>query len=152
PVAAFANLRAATKDGGRLAMVCWQAMIENEWLFVPGAAVMEIVPLPDLGPPDGPGMFALADADRVTGLLTKAGWSDVTLTSMRTPMLIGGGGTMEDTLEFLRTGAIGRTMMQNADEATKERALEALRAALTPFLVAEGVKMSSAAWVVQANA
>jgi ubiquinone/menaquinone biosynthesis C-methylase UbiE len=49
PVAAFANIRSATRPAGRLAFVCWQPLAANQWLLVPGAALAEHVP----PPPDG---------------------------------------------------------------------------------------------------
>ena len=35
PAAAFANIRAALKPGGRLAFVCWRQMTENPWMAAP---------------------------------------------------------------------------------------------------------------------
>ena len=54
PVAAFTNLREVTKHGGRLVFTCWQPMIANQWLLVPGAALAEHVPLPISAPPMRP--------------------------------------------------------------------------------------------------
>lgn len=45
----------------------WQPMIANKWLLVPGVALAEHVTLPDPGPCHMPGMFVLADPDRVRG-------------------------------------------------------------------------------------
>src|SRR5579862_4133640 len=47
PVAAFANIRSATRPGGRLAFACWQPLAAQQWLLVPGAALAEHVPLPE---------------------------------------------------------------------------------------------------------
>ena len=135
PVAAFANLREASKHGGRLVFVCWQPMMANQWLLVPGAALAEHVPLPDPGPADAPGMFALADPDRVRGILTEAGWREIDLTPTRASMLVGGGGTLEETVEFLRTGSMGRTMLDGSRFLTPRRARSprcAPRSPLTP--------------------
>src|SRR5690242_10567588 len=33
PVAAFANIRSATRPGGRLVFVCWQPLAANQWLL-----------------------------------------------------------------------------------------------------------------------
>jgi len=122
PVRAFptartnANLRQATRRRGRLAFVCWQPMTANPWLLVPGAALAEHVPLPEPATPDAPGMFALADPDRTRRILTDAGWSKVDNAPARTSILVGGGGTVDDTVEFLRGGSLGRTLLA-ADRA-----------------------------------
>ena len=42
PVAAFANIRSATRPGGRLVFACWQPLAANPWLLVPGAALAEL--------------------------------------------------------------------------------------------------------------
>jgi len=45
PTAAFTNLRAALRPGGRLAFICWQPLRENPWLAVPLAAAASRRPL-----------------------------------------------------------------------------------------------------------
>jgi SAM-dependent methyltransferase len=152
PVQAFSNIRRSTKDGGRLIFVCWQPLVDNEWLIVPGAAVAGLVALPDLGPPDAPGMFALSQPERVRELLSSAGWQDIEVTAAHPRMLLGGGGTLDDTVEFLRTGSIGRTLLHEADEATEAEAVLAVLEALRPFVDSDGVRMNTAAWIVQAKA
>lgn len=153
PVAAFANIRSATRPAGRLVFVCWQPLAANQWLLVPGGALGEHVPPPaGLGSGDGPGMFAFADPDRVRPVLTAAGWRDIEITSEHVSILVGGGGSVEDTVEFLRTGSMGRMMLAGADAGTVERAVASVRAALAPHADAEGVHLGAAVWLVQAMA
>ena len=149
PAAAFTNLRTAAKPGGRLVFVCWQPMTENQWLLVPGAALAEHIPLPDPGPPDAPGMFALADPGRVRNILAGAGWRDIGITPVHTPILLAGGGTIDDAVEFLRTGSLGRTMLAGAGPATQARAVASVRAALAPYADGEGVHLGAAVWLVR---
>ena len=152
PVAAFANIRSATRPGGRLVFACWQPLAANPWLLVPGAALAEHLPPPDPAPADGPGMFAFADPDRLRPTLAAAGWRDIEITSEHASILVGGGGSVADAVEFLRTAAMGRTMLAGADAATADRALASLRAALTPYADADGVHLDAAVWLVQAVA
>jgi SAM-dependent methyltransferase len=151
PVTAFENLRRATRPGGRIAFVCWQDLAANEWLLVPGAAIAEHVPLPDLGAPGAPGMFALADPQRIGGILAGAGWHDITVEPMRTPMLVGGGGTLDETVEFLQRGSMGRSMLAGVDAATSTRAVHAVREALAPHHDGTGVHLEAAVWRVLAT-
>ena len=150
PPAAFANMRRSTKAGGRITFVCWQSLTANEWLLVPGAAISEHMALPDLGPPDAPGMFALADPDRTRTILTNAGWRDIQIESHHTSLLIGGGGSLDDTIEFLRTGSLGRTFLNGADANTSDRAIAAVRAALGPHMADDGIRLDAAVWLVAA--
>jgi SAM-dependent methyltransferase len=153
PVAAFANIRSATRPGGRLVFVCWQPLDANQWLQVPGAALGEHVPpVANFGSGDGPGMFAFADPDRIREILAAAGWQDVEITAEQAPILVGGGGTVDDAVEFLRTATMGRTMLAGVDAATADRAIASVRAALAPYADADGVRLGAAAWLVQAAA
>ncbi len=153
PVAAFANIRSATRPAGRLVFVCWQPLAANQWLLVPGAALAEHVPPPaGFGSADGTGMFAFADPDRIRQVLAAAGWRDIEITSEHASILVGGGGSVEDAVGFLRTGSMGRMMLAGADAGTADRAVASVRAALAPFADADGVHLGAAVWLVQAMA
>ena len=153
PVAAFANIRSATRPGGRLAFVCWQPLAANQWLLVPGAALAEHVPPPaGFGSGDGPGMFAFSDPDRPREILAAAGWRDIEITAEHASVLVGGGGSVEDAVEFVRTGSMGRMMLAGADAGTFDRAVASVRAALARYADADGVRLGAGVWLVQAVA
>jgi hypothetical protein len=97
-------------------------------------------------------MFAFADPDRLRPVLAMAGWRDVEITSERVSILVGGGGSVDDAVEFLRTASMGRTMLARADAATAERAIASVRAALMPYADADGVHLGAAVWLVRADA
>ena len=76
-VAAFANVRAQVRVGGRLAFVCWQTIADNPWFaggllqpFCPPA------PSPSLGK-NATGPFTLADPEYTGRVLVEAGWSAI---------------------------------------------------------------------------
>jgi hypothetical protein len=120
---------------------------------VPGAALAEHVPLPEgFGSGDGPGMFAFSDPDRPRGILTAAGWRDIEIAAVEASILVGGGGSIEDAVEFMRTGSMGRTMLAGADADTTDRAVASVRAALARYADADGVRMDAGVWLVQAVA
>jgi hypothetical protein len=154
PVVAFSDLHHATKSGGRLVFVCWQPMAANQWLLVPGAALVEHVPLPDLGSPDALGMFALSDdalgmfalsdPDRVRAILSTAGWYGIDVRPVATSILLGGGGTLDETVEFLRSGSMGRTLPAGTDPATEAHAVAPVRTALGPYTGTDGVRLDAA--------
>ncbi|MEZ0448031.1 class I SAM-dependent methyltransferase [Cellulomonas sp. ICMP 17802] len=150
PLAAFATLRRATRPGGRLAFVAWRSPADQPWLCVPGAAVARYVELPDLTNGGGPGMFALADADRVRALLGAAGWTGVELAPVTTPLLLGR--SPEDTVDFLRSGSLGSRTLDGTDADTEARALAEARAALARYTRPDGVRLDAGVWLVQARA
>lgn len=74
PVAAFTNLRGAARPGGRMNLVTWAAPENNDWFSVSGRIAVQRLGPPEPMPPEAPGPFAFADADRVLALLAAAGW------------------------------------------------------------------------------
>jgi SAM-dependent methyltransferase len=149
PVAAFANLAGATRDGGRLVFSCWQELLRNDWLLVPGSAATAFVPLPEQPSPDEPGPFSLADPDRVRSILSTAGWRDVNMDDVREPLRIGADAA--DAVEFLRGTGPGRRLFEDVDEATVNRALDAIRDTLRGYETSDGVVLGGAAWLVSAR-
>ncbi len=82
-VAAFANVRAHVRVGGRLAFVCWQTIADNPW-FV-GALLQPFCPAapsPSLGK-NATGPFTLADPEYTRRVLVEAGWSAIERASYR---------------------------------------------------------------------
>jgi hypothetical protein len=65
-------------------------------------------------------------------------------------ILLGGGGTLADAVEFLRHGRIGRAVLAGADKATQDRAVAAVSDALEPYVTAGDVRIGTASWPVTA--
>ena len=83
PAAALANLRAALEPGARLGAAVWGSFEQNTWASVPLRIIREHLPGP-ASPAPGPGPFSLADPERVTALLTAAGFSEVAVARLET--------------------------------------------------------------------
>lgn len=151
PHAAFTNIAAALKPGGRLVFVCWQGLDRNDWLLVPGLAAAAHVPLPDTGETGGPGMFSLADRNSTERLLMGAGYTDVEVNPFETPMLLAGGGTVADTVAFLLATGIGKALFDGAEPAAAAAALDAVTENLAAHHDGEGVRLGAATWLVTAR-
>jgi SAM-dependent methyltransferase len=146
PDAAFANLARATRPGGRLVLLVWQALERNPWLGTIMSALAAGRDLP--GPPDGaPGPFALADPDRVRRLLTGAGYTRVELADVRAPLNFG---PDPDAARALIAGLMD-WLIADLDPPARARALAALRTALAAHRTERGVELGSAAWLVTAT-
>lgn len=77
PATALAESARVLDRGGRLALAVWAEPEANPWAAVPMRALMEHLGAP--GPPPGaPGLWALAEEERLRGLLTAAGLGAVT--------------------------------------------------------------------------
>ena len=148
PVAAFINLRTALAPGGRLAFACWRAISENPWMQVPLHAAYEHVPRLPKPAPDEPSPFAFADTDRVTKILTAAGFTSPTFTKLDIPMRLG------DTLDaaVAQTCEMGpaKGAMKGQPEALVNAAIASIRSALTSYATPTGVSLPGAVWLVSA--
>ena len=151
PVAAFGNLRTALAPGGRVRFACWRPIHENPWLQVPLHAAYEHVPRLPKPEPEEPGPFAFADPDRVTRILTAAGFRGVSFTALDIPMDVASGGTLEAAV--MQSSAMGPTKRALADQPDQLRAaaLESIRRALGPYASASGVTLPGAVWLVAAE-
>lgn len=153
PTAAFANLHRALKPDGRLAFVCWQSMMDNPWMTVPMAAALQHLPPPPIPVPGAPGPFAFADPDRVRGILAGAGFRDVALEPVQMTLSVGGGRSLDETVDFLlRMGPTARALRENEDPELIPAVTASVREALLPYQTDAGVKMESASWIVTAAA
>jgi len=151
PEAAFANLRAALRAGGRVGFVCWRAVTENPWMMVPMMAALQHVQFPPPPPPGAPGPFSFADADRVRAVLVAAGFESVTVDPHDEKVRLGGSIPLDQAVEFvLQMGPTGSALREVAPEV-RDRVAVAVREALTPYETPLGVEMDAAVWIVSAR-
>lgn len=75
PAAALAETRRVLRDGGRLSLSVWGAAERNPWASLPAKALMEHTGAPPPSP-EAPGIFAMADPERVRSLLRDAGFGE----------------------------------------------------------------------------
>ena len=151
PDAAFANMRKSLKPGGRLVFICWRKFDENPWMQIPLFAAYEHVPkLPKLGPED-PGPFSFANTERVTRILTTAGFGTPRFTPRDVVLDISGGDGLEGAVyQTTHIGATSRALDGQPD-AARDAAVESIRKALTPFATPTGVLLKGSIWVVEAD-
>jgi len=151
PVAAFSNLHMAMLPGGRLGFVCWQSLPENPWMLVPAMAAAQHVVLPVPTSPDAPGPFAFADADRVRGILERAGFSSVAIDGHRTTLRVGGADGIDQAVDFMLQMGPAGAALRDADPGMRGAVAAAVREAIAPYHTATGVQMGGAAWIVTAR-
>jgi ubiquinone/menaquinone biosynthesis C-methylase UbiE len=152
PVGAFSNLRRSIAPGGRLTFVSWQGLPENEWLTVIAGEVAKRVEIPEFGGlSKGPGMFALKDQHETTALLEAAGFTETSFESLATTLIIGGGGTVDQSMEFLFGMGMARGLVGLAGTDAQGDMREAVRSALSErYESAVGVRCGASAWMVTA--
>jgi SAM-dependent methyltransferase len=150
PDAAFAHLRRTLRRRGRLGFVCWRTLEENRWITEAREAAQAIVPLPPLAPLEAPGPFALGHADRISGVLARAGFVEVEIDPHDQPVLIGRGDVDEAVEFYLRLLPTGSLMFE-PDRHLLDRLRAALRVVVERHHTADGIWMGSSTWIVRAR-
>ena len=148
PVAAFANIGSGMASGGRLSVVIWQSMAQNEWATVVRDTLGDGLDIP--APPLGqPGPFSMADQAVTREILERAGWRNVNFENLRSPFVAGT--DVESAFAFMSDTSVARSLLaQQPSERQRElqaRLRERLAAAARPT----GVELAAAAWLVTAR-
>lgn len=145
--AAFANIAAALRPGGRLALLVWQDVTRNEWIMTvrETLAAGRDLPMPAVG---APGPMSLADQDDVRNLLSGAGFESVGFASIVEPVWFGT--DAEAAYEFVGEIGIVKGLSDGLDSDTRAAAHERLRAALRAHETPEGVGFGSGVWLISA--
>lgn len=146
PAAAYANIAAALRPGGRVAHAVWQDRSENEWFtaFTGALSAGRDLPSP---PPEAPHPFSMSDPDRVSRLLTDAGFGDIALIQARSPMRFGA--TARGAYDFV-LGQLG-WLVDDLGETRRRTALLALMQAMQDHESSQGVQFGSAMWLISAR-
>lgn len=152
PLAAFTNIRRALRSGGRVTFVSWQPLAANEWLTLISDAVGRHVEVPEFGGLSrGPGMFALAQPDDITTLLGAAGFEQVECRSYSPTIIVGGGGSLDDSVDFLFDNPMPRGLFGLVDGDSREDVLRTVRSELVDrYVEGVGLRVGAATWVVTA--
>jgi SAM-dependent methyltransferase len=148
PVRAFANLRRAARADARLSFIAWRSAAENPFMTTAERVAGPLLPNLPVRPPGGPGQFAFADPDRVRAVLAESGWSDIGVQAIDVACAM-----PEDGLVPYLTwlGPVGQ-LLQDADQRTRARIIEPLRAAFAPYVHDGEVRFDAACWHVSARA
>lgn len=149
PVAAFANIRSGLAPGGRLRFACWRAMQENPWMAVPLQATYQHVPPLPKPEPEEPGPFSFADRERVTRILTAAGFTPPRFEALAIEMELGG--SLEDAAMEAGNRGPTKRALENQPEDVRAAAIASIREALAPHATATGVRLPGSVWLVGAE-
>jgi ubiquinone/menaquinone biosynthesis C-methylase UbiE len=154
PERAFANVRRALRPDGRIVFVSWQGLSDNEWLRLIRDAVGRHVEVPEFGGQiRGPGMFSLCDVDETAMLLRAAGFKQMEFESCTPTILIGGGASLDESIEFLLATGMARGLLSLVDPSARADVIRIVSADLTDrYEEGIGTRLGAAAWVAVARA
>ncbi len=148
PVAAFANIARSLRPSGRLALIAWRGLTENEWQLVMrnALAIGRTLPAPPLG---APGPFGFADSDRVRGILASAGYTEINFEVINEEIEFGS--NADEAFGFVSSQGFVKGMTQDLDDAGKAQALDALRRVLIEHDTGHGVLLDTSSWLITAR-
>jgi SAM-dependent methyltransferase len=151
PAAAFRNLRAALRPGGRLCMAVWATVAESTHQGLPlDVAILHLGP-PAPQPAHAPGPNAYGDRDYLRGILGEAGFAAIAVEPRG--FLVHGGDDAESAAEHARGfGAVQRLMDEkDASETARQTIVEDIAAAFVPYETAEGLRFPATFLLVTAQ-
>ncbi|MEZ5937466.1 MAG: methyltransferase domain-containing protein [Hyphomonadaceae bacterium] len=152
PVAAFAHIRRAMSDSGRLVFCCWRHPRENPWAMTPLVAARKALNIEqakaDL---NAPGPFAFHDDTRVRAILLEAGFRDVASEAINRSIALGS--SAEEAAERMaRVGPLSRFVREVGEERAPE-VIDAAAAAMAPHADDTGeIRLAGSAWLITADA
>ncbi|WP_321811240.1 MULTISPECIES: class I SAM-dependent methyltransferase [unclassified Burkholderia] len=148
PVRAFANLRQAARANAQLRFVAWRGAADNPFMTTAERVAATLLPDLPARQPGAPGQFAFGDRQRIASVLSDSGWADIAIEPIDQACAL-----PEAALNdyIARLGPVGLAL-QDADDATRRRVVETVRAAFEPYVQGADVRFDAACWLVTARA
>lgn len=112
------------------------------------AAVFRHVPRPPPADPDAPGPFSFANPNRAEAILSRAGFSGISIDRLDEKV---GGSTVDQTTDMLLEVGPARAFIKDVGQETLTAIKAEIRAALTPMAKPDGVFLTAAGWLVTAR-
>jgi SAM-dependent methyltransferase len=137
PFAAFANLAAALRPGGRLVMAVWAPLADNLHWKIPFEIAVRLLGPPAPSDPRAPGPLAYSDAGYFRSILERAGLADVAVTPR--PFQVLGRSVQDEAEVAAERGPSGRLLEEKKpDQATRQALIAEFEAAFAAQAAASG--------------
>ncbi len=149
PEACLKLAHSVMKDKARFATATWSAPEKNPFVGLLMQTLGKYMELPK-PPPGAPGIFALADPDRLYGLFESAGFRDVELEEMEINVLeVADGKTYWDAMSDLAAPVM--TLVKQLDDETRETFIADVIASADALKQGDTLCMRGTTWLVAAS-
>lgn len=140
PTAAFRNLLAALKPGGRLCAAVWANLAENTHWKIPFDIAVRHLGAPAPAPPHAPGPHVFGDRDYLRAVLDGAGFADIAIEERQFHLHGENAAVLAEHVGMF--GAVQRLMDEKgADAATRAAIIKETEAAFAAFAGDGGVRL-----------
>jgi SAM-dependent methyltransferase len=147
PAAALSETRRVLRDSGRLCFSVWAEPARNPWATLAGGLMVErgLIPPPD---PEQPGIFNMADPDRIRSLVVAAGFGEPEIDDFHTTWHFDD----FDAFWAFLTGLAGHIalVIDELDSDGQTAVRDGLRQRLEAFRSHGGYDLPGLCWVVTA--
>jgi len=135
PAAALAESRRVLRDGAPLAFAVWGPPERNQWASLPAMTLVQRghMPPPE---PGAPGIFALADPERIRSLVTGAGFAEPELEEITFDFTYADFADVWDVL--IRLAGPLAAAIEGLDEVERQATRDAIEEAVAPFRGEDG--------------
>jgi SAM-dependent methyltransferase len=150
PVAAFTNLFAGLRNGGRLCMAVWASMAENLHWQIPFDIAVKHLGAPAPADPREPGPMAFRDPAYLRSILEQAGFSQIDIQPQG--FTIAGVSAQSEAEHAAMFGPTWRLMEEKqASEAVREAIVAETAAAFASYLAPEGMHLPGTILIAKAK-
>jgi SAM-dependent methyltransferase len=151
PVAAFTNLHAGLRQGGRLCMAVWASLAENTHWKIPFEIAVKHLGQPAPVDPREPGPMAFRDPAYLKDILAKAGFADISVTPRA--FHVRGAAAANEAEHAALFGPAWRLMEEKtAPEAARQTIVAEIATAFAPYVTADGLRLPGTVLIAKARA
>lgn len=155
PVAALRRMRLALKPGGKMTHIVWRRREDNPAFQTAKDIALNYLPLPgEDAETCGPGPFSMGNQEMVKGMMTSAGYSDITFTRVDEKIMVGT--TPDECIAFaLAIGPAGEVFREAGEELAEANRPE-IEAEMRAFFESNehdeiGIWVPTSSWVITAR-
>jgi SAM-dependent methyltransferase len=149
PVAAFTNLYAGLRNGGRLCMAVWASMADNVHWRIPFEIAVKHLGAPAPVDPREPGPMAFRDPTYLRAILEQAGFADIDVAPRG--FKITGKNAHSEADHAAMFGPPWRLMEEKqATEAARQAIIAETEAAFAPYMTPQGLRLPGTILIAKA--